>query len=415
VDCFHVTTQQRAHLGFPEPAVASGCADAADAARRGPACHGLGIDPEESGDLSGGEQSLAAALHVLPFLTLVAETCPKCAGKRRFSPYVPENMRQNSDSMVTLDDIKAAARRLTGVAVRTPLVPYPHVPQRLLVKPESLQPTGSFKIRGAYAAISALPRAQRERGVIAHSSGNHAQAVAYAAAAVGGKAVVVVPRTAAAIKIESARSYGAQVVLVEPSIAARTAATEELANRHGYAVIPPFDDARVIAGQGTIGLEISADCPAAEVVLVPVSGGGLISGIAAAIAAASPGALVVGVEPELAADARDSLRAGRRIAWPASQTARTLADALRVEQVGVLPFAHLRAYVHDVVTVTEEEIRGAVRRIADDLRLIAEPGGAVAVAAYLYRRAELPAAATFVAVLSGGNIAPQLRAELLGG
>jgi threonine dehydratase len=321
---------------------------------------------------------------------------------------------ENCEVLVTLTEIEAAARRLAGVAVRTPLVPYPHTPQRLLVKPESVQPTGSFKIRGAYAAISALPQAQRERGVIAHSSGNHAQAVAYAAAAVGCRAVVVVPRTAAEIKIESARSYGAQIVLVEPSIAARTAATGELARRHGYAVIPPFDDARVIAGQGTIGLEITADCPDAGVVLVPVSGGGLISGIAAAMSAVSPGTLVVGVEPELAADARDSMRQGRRIGWPASMTARTLADALRVEQVGELPFAHLRAYVHDIVTVTEEEIRSAVRAVADDLRLIAEPGGAAAVAAYLYRRAELPRAATYVAVLSGGNIAPRLRAELLG-
>ncbi len=324
-------------------------------------------------------------------------------------------MPQNSDLLVTLRDIENAARRLAGVAVRTPLVAYPRTPQRLLVKPESLQPTGSFKIRGAYAAISALPRSRRDRGVIAHSSGNHAQAVAYAAAAVGCKAVVVVPRTAAAIKIESARSYGAQIVLVEPSLTARASATEELASRYGYAVIPPFDDAGVIAGQGTIGLEIAADCADVDVVLVPVGGGGLISGIAAAISAARPNALVVGVEPELAADARDSLREGRRVAWPASLTARTLADALRVEQVGELPFAHLRAYVHDIVTVTEDEIGGAVRRIADELRLIAEPGGAVAVAAYLYRRADLPSARTYVAVLSGGNIAPAVRAELLGG
>ncbi|HUK70427.1 MAG TPA: threonine/serine dehydratase [Streptosporangiaceae bacterium] len=322
-------------------------------------------------------------------------------------------MALTSESLVMLEDIQAAARRLAGVAVPTPLVPYPHTPQRLLVKPESLQPTGSFKIRGAYATISALSETQRERGVIAHSSGNHAQAVAYAAAAVGCQAVVVVPRGAAEIKVESARSYGAQVVRVEPSIAARVAATEELAGRHGYAVIPPYDDARVIAGQGTIGLEIAAACEDVGVVLVPVSGGGLISGIAAAISAVSPGTLVVGVEPELAADARDSMREGRRIAWPASQTARTLADALRVEQIGELPFAHMRAYVHDIVTVTENEIAAAVRQIADDLRLVAEPGGAVAVAAYLFRRGDLPKADTYVAVLSGGNIAPALRAELL--
>jgi threonine dehydratase len=321
-------------------------------------------------------------------------------------------MPLNSDSLVTLDVIKAAARRVADVAVRTPLVPFPRLPG-LFVKPESLQPTGSFKIRGAYAAISALSGERRDRGVIAHSSGNHAQAVAYAAAAMGCAAVVVIPRTAAAVKIEAARSHGARVVLVEPSLAARVRATQELASRHGYAIIPPFDNAAVIAGQGTIGLEIAADRGDVDVVLVPISGGGLISGIAAAIKAVRPAALVVGVEPELAADARDSLRAGRRIAWPADRVARTIADALRVEQVGELPFAHLRAYVHDIVTVTEAEIRGAVRRIADELRLIAEPSGAVAVAAYLYRRAELPAASTYVAVLSGGNIAPGLRADLL--
>ncbi len=318
------------------------------------------------------------------------------------------------DRLVPLAQIQAAARRLAGVAVRTPLVRYPHAPGRLLVKPESLQPTGSFKIRGAYAAISALPAGQRARGVIAHSSGNHAAAVAYGAAALGCAAVVVVPETAAQMKVASARSYGAQVVTVAPSLVSRTSATQELASRHGYAVIPPFDDAAVIAGQGTIGLEIMADCDDVDVVLVPVGGGGLISGIAAAIKATRPSAAVVGVEPELAADARDSLRGGTRICWPAAQTARTVADALRVEQVGEVPFEHMRAYVDDVVTVAEEEIKAAVRRIADDLRLIAEPGGAVAVAAFLYRRSELPAGKTYVSILSGGNIGPALRAELLG-
>jgi threonine dehydratase len=327
--------------------------------------------------------------------------------------------------LVTAGEIRAAAERIDGVAVRTPLLRYPPLrpaspqqPQeqqqpRLLVKPESLQPTGSFKVRGAYAAISALPDEQRRRGVIAHSSGNHAQAVAYAAAIAGVPAVVVVPDTAPAVKVDSARSLGAQVVTVEPVMAARVAATEDLAGRHGYAVIPPFEDRRVIAGQGTIGLEIAAQCPAADVVLVPVSGGGLISGIAAAIKDASPGTAVIGVEPELAADARDSLRAGERIAWPAGSTGRTIADALRVEQVGELTLAHMRAHVDEIVTVSDDEIRAAVRRVAYDLRLIAEPGGVVAVAAYLFRRDELPQRQTSVAVLSGGNIVPALLAELL--
>ncbi len=389
-------------------------ADAADPARRGPAGNGLRINPEEGGDLAGREQSLAAALHVASLLTSVTETCPKCADKQGFSPYIPENMPEKSDLLVSAEAIQAAAQRLAGVAVRTPLVPYPHTRGRHLVKPESLQPTGSFKLRGAYATISALPASQRDRGVIAHSSGNHAQAVAYAAAAVGCPAVVVVPETAAEIKVESARALGARIVTVAPSLQARIQTTEELAGRYGYAVIPPFDDLRVIAGQGTIGLEIAADCPGPAVVLVPVGGGGLISGVAAAVRSARPGAVVVGIEPELAADARDSLRAGKRVAWSAARTARTVADALRVEQVGELPFEHIRAFVDDIVTVTEEEIKAAVRRIADDLRLIAEPGGAVAVAAYLYRRGDLPKGETYVSVLSGGNIAPGMRAELLG-
>lgn len=321
---------------------------------------------------------------------------------------------------MTPAEIRAAAERIAGVAVRTPLLRYP-APRpaagqdrpRLLVKPESLQPTGSFKVRGAYAAISALPEQQRQRGVIAHSSGNHAQAVAYAAAIAGVRAVVVVPEGATAVKVDSARALGAEVVTVEPTMQARLAVTARLAEERGYTVIPPFEDRQVIAGQGTIGLEISAGCPDADVVLVPVSGGGLISGVATAIKDAHPQAAVIGVEPELAADARDSLRAGEPVAWPASQVGQTIADGLRVERVGDLTFAHLRAYVDAIVTVSEAEIRAAIARTARDLRLIAEPSGAVAIAAYLFRMAELPRRRTFVAVLSGGNIAPSLLADLL--
>ena len=258
---------------------------------------------------------------------------------------------------------------LASVAVRTPLVPVPRLRPGLLVKPESLQPTGSFKLRGAYAAISASGLQARERGVIAHSSGNHGHAVAYAAALLGVSAVVVVPSTAPKVKTDAIEYYGAELVTVAPTMAARVAATEELVARHGYVLIPPFDDRAVIAGQGTIGLEIAADCPQADLVVVPVSGGGLISGIAAAIRACCPGAAVVGVEPELAADARDSFRRGEPVAWPAADVQRTIADALRVEQVGALPFAHIREYVTDMITVTEDEMLTAVR-------LLAQPGPA---------------------------------------
>jgi threo-3-hydroxy-L-aspartate ammonia-lyase len=321
--------------------------------------------------------------------------------------------QQAGAGLVSLAEIRAAARLLASVAVRTPLVPVPRLSTGLLVKPESLQPTGSFKLRGAYTAISASGRQARERGVIAHSSGNHGHAVAYAAARLGVRAVVVVPSTAPKIKTGAIEYYGAELVTVPPTMSARLAATEELAARHGYVPIPPFDDRRVIAGQGTIGLEIATDCPQADLVLVPVSGGGLISGIAAAVRACCPRAAVVGVEPELAADARDSFRRGERVAWPAADVQRTIADALRVEQVGVLPFAHLRELVTDIVTVTEDEMRTAVRLLARQARLVAEPGGAAAAAAWLFRAGELPAASTPVAVLSGGNIDPDQLARIL--
>ena len=315
--------------------------------------------------------------------------------------------------LVSISEIRAAAERLDGVALRTPLVQFPLPERGLLLKPESLQPTGSFKLRGAYAAISAVPAGLRAVGVIAHSSGNHALAVAYAAALLKVPATVVIPVSAPQVKVAAARALGAQVVRCEPGLAARTAATAELVARHGYALIPPFDHRDVIAGQGTIGLEIAADCPQAELVVCPVSGGGLISGIAAAMAALHPAARVVGVEPELAADARDSLRQGRRVAWPASDTQRTIADALRVEQIGELPMLHLRSQVHDIITVTEDEIRQAMRRLATQAHLVAEPGGAVAVAACLFRAAELPPARVRVAVLSGGNVDPGLLADVL--
>ena len=316
--------------------------------------------------------------------------------------------------LVSIDEIRAAAAGLDGVALRTPLVPFPRVEPRLLLKPESLQPTGSFKLRGAYTAISALSGQARRRGVVAHSSGNHAQAVAYAAALLSVPAAVVIPANAPPGKIAAARALGAQVVISEPGLSARVAATDEFAARHGYTVIPPFDDRMVIAGQGTVGLEIAADCLAADLVLCPVGGGGLIAGVAAAIMALSPATKIIGVEPELAADAGDSFRRRQRVAWPSARTQRTVADALRVEQVGELPLRHMLSYVHDVVTVSEGEIRAAMRRLALQARLVAEPGGAVAVAACLFRERELPAARVRVAVLSGGNVEPALLAEVLG-
>ena len=325
--------------------------------------------------------------------------------------------------LVSVDEIRAAARRLAGVAVRTPLLPVPaFAPANVLVKPESLQPTGAFKLRGAYNAIAALGDEAKETGVVTHSSGNHGFAVAYAAAMLGVRAAIVVPRNAPEVKTAAIERAGAELIRVEPTLDARLEGADEIAGTRGYAIVPPFDHPAVIAGQGTIGLEIAEDLvargtsPAA--VLVPVSGGGLISGIAVAVKAAHPDARVIGVEPELAADARESLRTGTRVRWAAEDVARTKADALRVEQVGELTFAHMRELVSDIVTVTEDEITDAIRRLARSARLVAEPGGAVAVAAALHRTAsELGVRegepGPLVAVLSGGNIDPSLLAELL--
>jgi len=323
--------------------------------------------------------------------------------------------------LVSLDEVRAAARRLTGVVVRTPLIPFAAEDANLLIKPESLQPTGAFKLRGAYNAISALPAAAKAIGVVAHSSGNHGFAVAYAAALLNVRAAIVVPGNAPRVKTDAIVRTGAELVRVEPTQAARVEAAERIARTRGYAQIPPFDDRHVIAGQGTIGLEIAEDCArnkSPRAVLVPVSGGGLISGIAVAIRALMPRTKVIGVEPELAADARESLHSGTRIAWPASDVARTIADALRVERVGELTFPHIRELVSDIVTVTDDEMLTAVRRLALNARLVAEPGGAAAVAACLFRNAgELGLAedddAPVVAVLSGGNIDPALLAEAL--
>lgn len=316
--------------------------------------------------------------------------------------------------MLELREIQDAAGRLGGVTVRTPLVPYPGVTPPLLVKPESLQPTGSFKLRGAYVAITAGLDQARKHGVVAHSSGNHGHAVAYAAALLGVRAAVVVPRNAPKTKTDAITRYGAQIVTVEPTLAARVAAADRLVAERGSLLVRPFDDRDVMAGQGTAGLEIAADSPVADpVVVVPVSGGGLIGGIAAALAATLPGATLIGVEPEDAADARDSLRRGERVGWPAERARRTIADALRVEQVGALPFAHIRELVSDIVTVTDDELRTTIRRLALDLRLVAEPGGAAAVAACLFRTADLPPARTRIAVLSGGNIDPDLLGTIL--
>jgi len=332
-------------------------------------------------------------------------------------------MSPQTYTLVDLDTIRAAAARIAGIAVKTPLVraPFPGVAGRgtgreIWLKAESLQPIGAFKIRGAVNKILQLTPGEIARGVITYSSGNHAQGVAYAAREVGAKAVIVMPSNAPAVKRAATLALGAEVVDVGPASSERLAVAEQLMREHGYVVIPPYDDEQIIAGQGTCGLEIIEELPDVDLVLAPVSGGGLLSGVAAAVkSAAADGRKpkVFGVEPELAGDTAESFRTGSIVTWPAELTSRTIADGLRTQSVGERNFAHLRAFVDGIITVTEAEIRAAMRAIIATARLVPEPSGAVSTAALLFHSAELPPYRKAVAVVSGGNASPELLAEVL--
>ncbi len=369
--------------------------------------------------------------------------------------------------LITLPEILAARDRIAGVAVRTPLILLD--PARLLeaaktlggnldvtgtlppiyLKNEAAQPIGSFKLRGAYNHVAALAErdpAALARGVITFSSGNHAQGVAYAARALGTKAVIVMPENAPRIKREATAALGAEIVTVGPASTERKHKAEELVAAHGYAMVPPYDDPYIIAGQATCGLEIaeqlasldagstalnipslplpdafvakpSGGTPPQTLVLAPVSGGGLLSGVAAGAKLASAAAgqqvpFVWGCEPELAGDARESFYSKTLVEWPADRTVRTLADGLRTQSLGERNFQHVLEHVDGIVTVTEAEIRLATSLLLAASDLVAEPSGAVSLAAALFHRAELPAAHRIVVVISGGNLDPQLRAEL---
>jgi threonine dehydratase len=316
--------------------------------------------------------------------------------------------------MVSLEDIKSAQSVLRGVALRTPLLEWtvPTDSRRLYLKLENLQPIGAFKLRGAYNKVASLAEEERRRGVISYSSGNHGQGVAFAARALGAKAVIVMPRNAPKNKIEATKALGAEVVLVGPGSEERRLKAEELASQHRYAIVPPYNDERIIAGQGTVGLEILEDLPSVQTVLVPVGGGGLISGVAAAIKLSNPGIKVIGVEPALAADAQASLRSGHIVSSSAEQVSLTLADGLRTQSIGSINFEHIRKFVDEIVTVSEEEIRHALKLLSRDPQTLAEPSGAVTLAAFLFHARELPDTMTNVAVISGGNIDPDLLADL---
>jgi threonine dehydratase len=324
-------------------------------------------------------------------------------------------MSGTTETLASLETIRAAASRIAAVAVKTPLVraPFDSVAGEVWLKAESLQPIGAFKIRGAANKILQLTQEEIQRGVITYSSGNHAQGVAHAARAVGAKAVIVMPSNAPTIKRAATIALGAEIVDVGPASSERLAKAEELVRAHGYVVIPPYDDEEIIAGQATCGLEIVDQLPDVDLVLSPVSGGGLLGGVAAAVRQLRPTARVVGVEPELAGDAAESFRSGKIAEWPAELTTRTIADGLRTQSVGVRNFAHIRAFVDRIVTVTEAEIRAAMRAIITTARLVPEPSGAVAAAALLFHASELPSYKKAVAVISGGNVDPALLAEVL--
>lgn len=314
-------------------------------------------------------------------------------------------------TLVTLEDIRDAARRLHGTVVRTPLIPadWGDPDHPLWIKPESLQVIGAFKVRGALNAVGRIDAAVRSRGVVAYSSGNHAQAVAYAAASFGIAAHIVMPAETPDIKVRKTRALGAQVVLC--GAGQREVVAAELVEKTGATLVPPFDHPDVIAGQGTAGLEIAEDLPEVANVLIPVSGGGLASGIGTAVKALCPQAQIFGVEPELAADTAAGLRAGHRVSMSIADRNRTIADGLRSEP-SELTFAHLQRVLTGVLTVSEDEIRSAVRELVFKAHLVSEPSGAVALAAY--RRHPLPPGRTVI-ILSGGNVEPATLRAILSG
>lgn len=340
-------------------------------------------------------------------------------------------------SLITLADITAAQSRITGTAVRTPLVELS--PERLraagyadlaatapriLLKDESAQPIGSFKLRGAYNMIAQLSPDELSRGVITYSSGNHAQGVAFAARALGAKAVIVMPGNAPQVKVDATRALGAEIVLVGNGSLERKAKAEELAATHGYTVVPPYDDPRIIAGQATCGVEILDQLgaeltdPAHTLILSPVSGGGLLSGVSAGVKLAAEARnltppQVWGCEPELAADARESFYSKHLTQWDAALTTRTLADGLRTQSLGEQNFTHILRFTDGIVTVTEPELRTALHVLLTATSITAEPSGAVTLAAALFHHHELPTADTLVAIVSGGNLEPALRTEIL--
>jgi threonine dehydratase len=312
-----------------------------------------------------------------------------------------------TSTLPSLEDILAARQHILPAAVVTPLLPLQAIDgaRHLFLKCENLQRAGSFKIRGAYNRIAGLSDAERALGVIAYSSGNHAQGVACAARLLGVRATIVMPEHAVQAKVEATRRYGAEVIFAGTDSETRRHVAEKLALERGAALVPPYDHAAIIAGQGTVGLEILEQLPDVDTIVAPIGGGGLIAGISLAVKLTRPEVRMIGAEPEGAADAAASLRSGTIIELA---EVNTIADGLRARKVGALPFAAIRTYVDDIVTVPDVAILDAVRRLLFSSHLVAEPSGAVAVAGALTGAA----AGHTVAVISGGNIDGALLAKL---
>jgi threonine dehydratase len=316
--------------------------------------------------------------------------------------------------LVSLADLHAAAELLRDVAVRTPLLPADALGERcgvpVWVKPEMLQRGGAFKFRGAYSFLARLDAGRRARGVIAPSSGNHAQAVALAARLFGVPATVVMPTTVTPAKRAGAERLGARIELAGTTTQDRMERALAIAAETGATLVPPYDDPTIVAGQGTVGLEIVEELPDVGTVLVPVGGGGLSAGVAAAVKLLAPAARVVAVEPECAPKLTRAREAGEPVGIPA---AAGLADGLLAVRVGTIPFAHHQAFVDDVVTVPDAALPAAVRFLLDRLKLVAEPSGAITVAALLEGLVR-PTGPT-VLVLSGGNVEWDGLRDLLAG
>jgi threonine dehydratase len=316
--------------------------------------------------------------------------------------------------VIELGDIRAAAARIAGVANHTPVLTSrtldARLGARLFLKAENYQRSGSFKFRGAYNKISQLKPEELARGVVAVSSGNHAQAVALSAKLVGTKALILMPDDAPESKREATAAYGAEIINFDRYAEDRDELVAELVGRHGGTFVPPYDDPDIMSGQGTVALELIEETGPVDVVVSPVSGGGLIAGCGVAAKTLCPGLRLVGVEPETADDTKRSLEAGERVRTP---VARTIADGLQVNVPGVLTFEINRRQIDEIGLVSDDEIVDAMRFLHDTMKTVVEPSGAAALAALLSGRIDVAGRRVGV-IVSGGNVGARRFAELIG-